>query len=503
MTTTPELPDETAFEPSDSPPDARAPGRLRAEAPLLDGYLSFRESNPTPFTTPGHKGRAFTLDKDLAAAVAGDVPLYGGVDTVKSARGLLATAQERSAKWYGADWCRYSPGGSTHCNQALCLAIGRPGDKVVVTRSLHRSLLLGMVLADLEPCWLPTRIDPATNMPLGVAVDDVESTLAANPDARAVLVTEPGYLGTLSDLGSIIEVAHRYGVPVIVDQAWGAHFGYHPDLPPNAMSLGADAMVTSIHKLLPGYTQASLVCARTLRLDPDRLDRGFEAGHTTSAAGQVLASIDACRVLMEARGHELLEGVIANVHNARQRLREAVPGLGVPDETFFPPGRFDTTRLVLLLSGVGANGIEIEHKLVEQNIPLELADRDTIVAIVTVADDESTLDKLVGALVPAIRQSAGAPRSASVALSWDVKPVYAMSPRAAFFSAHESLPADQAVGRVSAELIAPYPPGIPVLAPGELVTEALLAGLRAVAADGVRVAYAADPTLSTIEVVRA
>ena len=230
------------------------------------------------------------LDKDLAMVLEGDVPLYGGVDTVKSSRGLLASAQERSAKWYGADWCRYSPGGSTHGNQALCLAIGQPGDKVVVNRSLHRSLLLGLVLADLEPCWLPTKIDPATDMPVGVAVDDVEATLAANPDARAVLVTEPGYLGTLSDLPGIIEVAHSREVPVIVDQAWGAHFGHHPGLPAHAMALGADAMVTSIHKLLLGYTQASLVCARTLRLDLDRLERGFEAGHTTSAAGSVLAA---------------------------------------------------------------------------------------------------------------------------------------------------------------------------------------------------------------------
>ncbi len=473
------------------------------DVPLLDGYLNFLESHPTPFTTPGHKGRAAMLDKDLATAVAGDIPLYGGVDTVKSARGLLAAAQERSAKLYDADWCRYSSGGSTQCNQALCLAIGRPGDKVVVTRSLHRSLLLGMVLADLEPCWLPTRIDPATDMPLGVAVDDVERTLKANSDARAVLVTEPGYLGTLSDLAGIIEVAHGYDVPVIVDQAWGAHFGHHPDLPPNAMTLGADAMVTSIHKLLPGYTQASLVCARTLRLDPDRLDWGFEATHTTSAAGSVLASIDGCRALMEARGPELLERVIRNVANARRRLRQEFPDLGVPDENSFPPGRFDTTRLVLLLAGVGANGVEIERRLVDEGLPLELADRDTIVALVTVADDESTLDKLVRALIPAIRATSGPPRSPSVALSWDVQPVYAMSPRAAFFSAHESVPADLAVGRVSAELVAPYPPGIPVLAPGELVTEALLAGLRAVAADGVRVAYASDPTLARLEVVRA
>ena len=163
MITTSETPDEAVPAPAHSSPDkaqaSAQPGvtfDLRAEAPLLDGYLRFKESNPTPFTTPGHKGRAWKLDRNLAKVLDGDVPLYGGVDTVKSAHGLLAAAQERSAKWYGADWCRYSPGGSTHANQALCLSIGRPGDKVVVTRSLHRSLLLGMVMADLVPCWLPT-----------------------------------------------------------------------------------------------------------------------------------------------------------------------------------------------------------------------------------------------------------------------------------------------------------------------------------------------------------
>jgi len=483
-------------------PESIASAGLRAEAPLLDGYLSFLESKATPFTTPGHKGRAARLDEDLGAVVSGDVPLYGGVDTVKSAGGRLAEAERRSALWYGADWCRYSTGGSTHCNQALCLAIGRPGDKVVVTRSLHRSLLLGMVLADLEPCWLPTAIDSATGMPLGVAVEDVETTLTANPDARAVLITEPGYLGTLSDVRHIIEVAHERDVPVIVDQAWGAHFGHHPRLPANAMMLGADAMVTSIHKLLPGYTQASLVCARTQRLDLARLERGFEASHSTSSAGTVLASIDACRALMAARGPELVDPVVRAIDAARQRLRDEVPGLEVPDESSFLKGRFDPMRLVVLLSQVGANGIEIERMLIEQGLPLELADRDTLVAIVTIADDEGTLKQLVDALVAAIHATSGPSRSPSVPVSWQVQPVKAMSPRAAFFSAHESVAADLAVGRISAELIAPYPPGIPVLAPGELVTERLLADLRAVAADGVRVAYAADPSLMTIEVVR-
>ena len=165
------------------------------------------------------------------------------------------------------------------------------------------------------------------------------------------------------------------------------------------MALGADAMVTSIHKLLLGYTQASLVCARTQRFDRDRLQRGFDASQTTSSAGSVLASIDACRALMEARGPELVEPVLRALKAARQRLRDEIPGLEVPDEQSFPPGRFDPMSLVLLLSRVGANGIEVEHILIDQGIPLELVDRDTIVALVTIADDEDTL-----------RQARGRPR---------------------------------------------------------------------------------------------
>jgi lysine decarboxylase len=316
-------------------------------------------------------------------------------------------------------------------------------------------------------------------------------------------VTEPGFLGTLSDLAGIIEVAHRADVPVIVDQAWGAHLGNHPALPAHALALGADAMVTSIHKLLPGYTQASLVCARTERLDAGRLERGFEASQTTSPAGSVMASIDASRALMQQRGPELLQRVIEIVTSARQRLREEVPGLGVPDGSSFPAGRFDPTRLVLLLSSVGADGIEIERKLIGQGLPVELADRDTVLPIVTVADDDTTVDALVTALVTAISASSGTPRPPSTAVSWQIDPVVVMSPRAAFFAPRERVSAEGAVGRVSAELVAPYPPGVPVLAPGELITNDLLERLRTVAAQGVRVAYASDPTLASFEVVRA
>ena len=476
-----------------------------SQAPLLDAYLAALRRGGASFSVPGHKGRAGALGDGLARAVAGDMALYGGVDTVKLSGGYLAAAEALAAAHYGADWCRFSTGGSTQGNQALCLAVGQPGDVVIVNRSVHRSVLLGLVLTGLEPRWLPTSIDATTGLPVGTAVEDLRRAIAQAPAATAVFLTEPGYLGTLSDLPALVEVAHQAGLPVLVDQAWGAHLGYHPELPGHALALGADALVTSIHKLLPGYSQASLVCARLDRLQRGRLERGFEATHTTSPGGAILASIDGARALMADRGAELVERTLGLVRAARRQLAVALPGLGLPDEASLAhvgPRRFDPTRLVLQLAPIGADGIALEKLLLEKNISLELADRDTLVPVVTVADDEEAVMLLQKSLVEAVATTGqGAPRPLVAAMSWRAQPQPVMSPRAAFFAPHERVSAEAAIGRVSAELIAPYPPGIPVLAPGELVTADLLEGLRSEAAGGVRIAYATDPTLGHIEVV--
>ncbi len=177
-------------------------------------------------------------------------------------------------------------GRSTHGNQALALAAGQPGREVIINRTLHRSLLLGLVLAGLRPVWVRPEIDPVSGLPAGVAVPTVAAALAAHPDACAVFLGDPTYVGTISDLSGHAAIAHAAGVPLIVDAAWAAHLGFHPDLPPHAITAGADAMVTSAHKALPAYTQGALVLARTERLAPAVLDRAFEATHTTARPGR-------------------------------------------------------------------------------------------------------------------------------------------------------------------------------------------------------------------------
>lgn len=463
---------------------------LRAHAPLLNAWLRFREVDSTPFTIPGHKQRS-----DLVGDVTtGDVPYYAGLDSMKLTGGVLDEAQRRAAALWGADAAYFSVGGSTHGNQALALAVGRPGDTVLVQRTLHRSMLLGLVLAGLEPVWLAPSVDPVTGLPLGVAPITLADALRENPDTRAVFVTDPAYVGTCGDLQTLARLAHDHDVPLVVDAAWAAHFGFHRELPQHALQQGADALVTSAHKTLPAWSQGALILARTQRLDPHRLAAAVDATHTTSPAGAILASIDASRALLEAHGERLLGRTVDLVRSARDRLSR-IPGLIVLDGPTVDP-----LKLTLLLPGTGADGNRIETDLIERGMPVELADRDTIVAMVSLADDRASVGGLVAALEQLIPAS-GTRRSISTA-GWVVEPQQACSPRAAFFAPSEAVLFGASCGRICAELVAPYPPGIPVLAPGERITEAALDALTRAVQSGVRVAYADDPTLATLRVLR-
>ncbi len=471
------------------------------DAPLYQAWVAAVEAENS-FTIPGHKRQAHQLAPELGRLFDADVPLYGGLDTVKLDAGVVARAEGLGAALWGADWCRYSTGGSTHANQAVALAVGQPGDEVLVARGAHRSTLTGLVLAGLEPVWLPAVVDENLGVPTGLDLDALDAALEAHPRARALFVVEPGYLGTLSDRTEVIRRAHERGLPVVVDQAWGAHFGRAAGYPLDALALGADAMVLSAHKTLPAWSQASVLAARTDRLDPDRLERGFEAAFTTSPAGAILASVDVARALLAApAGARLLDRLAAMVADVRAALHGA--GVLTLDPDAFGPGRFDPAKLVLLLAPSGHDGIALERHLLADGIPVEMADRDTVVPIVTMLDTPETVAALQVSLLNGLReQGARTPRTVSVAAQWSGAAPRAVSPRAAFFAPHERVAAADAVGRVSAELVAPYPPGIPVVVPGEVLTEATVAALRESQRAGVRIAYAADPTLGSFQVLR-
>lgn len=467
------------------------PRRLRNDAPLLDAWLKFAEAPPTPFTIPGHKQRS-----DLVGdVVAGDVPLYAGLDSMKLSTGVLLEGEARAARLWGADVCHFSTGGATHANQAVALALGSEGDSVIISRTLHRSMLLGLVLAGLTPVWVSPEVDARTGLPLGVAPETVDRALRAHPSAVAVLIGDPSYVGTVGDVAGLAEAAHRHDVPLVVDAAWSAHFGFHPALPRHPLQLGADVMVTSAHKTLPAWSQAALILANIDRIDPVRLDAGVEATATTSAAGAILASIDAARALLETDGESLLGAAVAAVRTARDRLH------GVDRLLVLDGPHIDPLKIALVLCGTGADGNAVERDLLTAGFPVESADRDVIIGVASLADTARTLDAFVDVLVTSIERHRGTPRDLVAPAAYRVKPDTVLAPRAAYFASSQAVPIERSIGRISSELIAPYPPGIPVLAPGEKITEQAIGALEDARRAGIRIAYAADPALRTLRVV--
>jgi lysine decarboxylase len=473
---------------------------LRNSAPLMDACLSYFESPRTPFTIPGHKQRASRLDLGLGVLVDSDTPLYGGLDEIKLTNQTLKKAEKLAADFWGADYARFSTGGSTHANQAIVLALGAPGDKVAVSRTAHRSILSALVLAGLEPIWMSPDIDEATGVPIGIGIAELNRALVEKP--IAVLLTEPGYLGTISDLPALISAAHQQSVPVILDAAWGGHFGFHPDLPKHAIQLGADALITSVHKALPGYSASALLIAQGKYLNLDRIEQSFETTHTTSPAGAPLASIDGVRALLQTRGEELISSLLKNVEQFKETVQSefALPIFLYP--TDFPAGRFDPTKIVLRVQQLGASGVEIEKDLQAAGIRVEMADRDTIVFLATLADTEAEFSALADALIPILKRRQEQRRESATALSWSVVPQRGISMRDAYFAKTEMIEASHAEGRISADLIAPYPPGVAVVAPGEVLTSQILQGLKASKDAGVRIAYATDATLTSYRVVK-
>lgn len=474
-------------------------GDLRNIAPLLDAYLSYFERKRSPFTIPGHKQRASRLDAGLGALVDSDVPLYGGLDEIKLTNKVLAQAEKLAADFWGADFARFSTGGSTHANQAVILALGKPGDKVAISRTAHRSVLSALVLAGLEPLWLTPEIDSATGVPIGIPVSELERVLPEKP--IALLLTEPGYLGALSDISALVTLAHSQSIPVIIDAAWGGHFGFHKEMPAHVLQMGADALITSVHKALPGYSASALLLAQTKFLSAERLEQSFETTHTTSPAGAPLASIDATRALLQTRGEELLGELLSNVAYFKKKVQSEFSLPIFLNASDFPTGRFDPTKIILRANQLGASGVAIENALGAQGIRVEMADQDTVVFLATLADTRADFDEVADLLIEIARSQQSTPRSSATALSWSVVPTVGISMREAYFAPTEMVSAADAIGRVSADLIAPYPPGVAVIAPGEILTEQIVHGLSASQKAGVRIAYATDPTLGKFRVV--
>ncbi len=476
--------------------------------PLLDGLRAYRARDMAPFSTPGHKlgvGADPELVELLGAEVfLSDIPLGGGVSDTHFHGAPLRKAEQLAAEAWGADRTYFLLNGSSAGNHASLLAAVRPGDKVIVARDLHKSLLVALILTGANPVYVSPELHPELNVGLGISPEQVARALNAHPDAKLVALVSPSYCGVASDLAGIAAVAHARGVPVHVDEAWGPEFHFHPELPPSAMSSGIDTSVLSTHKVLGSLTQAAILNAQGSLTDMERLSTTIDMVNTTSPSVLILASIDATRRQMALRGEALLDRTIRLAEDARRRL-QAIPGVGVLDAAQLGVQDFDLTKLVVDVDGLQMTGYEAEDILRNRfAVGPEMSDQIGLVFLVTIADTQQSIDRLVHAFSTMSQERyAGAARrptarsSGAVVAAGDL----VMTPRDAFFAVSRAIPLAAAEGEVSAELVLPYPPGIPVLAPGEVITLDKIAYLQEGVAHGQYISGPADPTLATIRVV--
>jgi arginine decarboxylase len=481
------------------------------DAPYLDAIWAYAFRGSTRFHVPGHKGGA-GADPGLRSALGEnalmvDVPAdIHGIDL-----GPAPTAYQRAealaAEAHGAARSWFLTNGATQGNHALTLALAPLGAPVVVQRNAHASVVDGLVLSGGVPTYVAPEYEHELGMAHGVTPAALEEALSLTPGARAVFIVSPTYYGMAADVPGCAAVCHERDVPLVVDQAWGPHFGFHPDLPPSALHEGADAVLTSTHKIVGSLTQSAMLhVAPTGRIDPQVVARMVRLTRSTSPSALLMASLDAARRQLAVHGQALLGRTMAAGDVARAAI-DAVPGVRViGDEFVGRPGvaAWDPMRIVIDVRGTGCTGYEVAAALREAfDIHVELATHATMVLILGLGQPPDDLERFAhdfGAVVRRISRSGEA--VALVRAPGALRNEVVVPPREAFLGEAEVVAVDDAVGRVSAEAIAGYPPGIPALLPGERITAELVEYLRELKEAGARLHGASDPAFGTIFVLR-
>jgi len=481
--------------------------------PLFDAMVALAESRKVSFHTPGHKsgkGISTRFRKFVGPKIFSiDLTTLDEVDSLHKPRGVIKEAQELAAKAYGADRSYFLVNGTTGGNQAMILAACNPGDRVLIARNAHKSVLAGLILSGAQPIFYSPPVDEHLHIMLNVTFDETKAAIDAHPECKVLFLTSPNYYGICADLERIVPYAHEKGLTVLVDEAHGPHLKFHPDLPASALEAGADICVQSTHKIIGGMTQASMLHARAARVNLTVLTNVLRFVQTTSPSYILMASLDLARMQMATEGEKLLDKAIRLAQDARARINK-IPGLfclgkdTVAGTLFSQMGDLDVTKLTITVKDLGLSGYQVSQILnTKYHIQVEMADPFHILVIVSIGDRQDDLRRLVEALRDIAKDYAS--QAIPSALASEALPVFAheavITPREAFFADQEYLPLDQSVGSVSSEIVTVYPPGIPVLVPGEIVTAEAVTYLKRMLTLGATV-DGLDETNSWIGIVK-
>lgn len=482
----------------------------QARTPLIDAIRTYQNEKPAFFRIPGHRfergvdGKA--LDLLGEAAYRADLTEAEGLDDLHQPTGPILEAEKLSADLFGSDRCWFLVNGTTCGNEAMILAAAGPGDKILLPRNAHKSYLMGLILSGAVPVWMEPVYYPEFGFYGEVKPEEAKRKLAENPDAKGVFLTSPTYYGVMSDIRSIADMSHEIGIPVCVDEAHGAHLYFNRQFPQGALACGADLVCQSIHKTIGSFTQSSMLQLKGNLVSQTRVDECLKLVMSTSPNYLLMASLDGARHLMALSGSKLTEEALALAEEAEKRL-DQIPGIHV-----FQCDRRDPLRLVFSVKDLGITGYRMQEELYRTGrVSMELADSECVAAVITWGNTRHDIDRLVQAVekisVRCLEKKKTAEgdscgnQSDRIAETYQI-PEMRLTPRQAFYKARQASSWQEAGGKVAAESLIPYPPGIPLICPGEVLTDPVIRKVRELKKMGVEIHGPADESLETILTVR-
>ncbi|CAM2823948.1 aminotransferase class I/II-fold pyridoxal phosphate-dependent enzyme [Paenibacillus sediminis] len=448
--------------------------------PLFTALKNHAANNPVQFHIPGHKKgvgtdqefRKFIGDNALSIDLINIAPL----DDLHQPTGVIEEAQQLAADAFGADYTYFSVQGTSGAIMTMILSICSPGDKIIVPRNIHKSVMSAIIFSGAKPIFVSPARDENLGIDHGITTRSVRRALERHPDAKAVLVINPTYYGVCANLKEIVDLAHSFDVPVLVDEAHGVLIHFHEDLPMSAMEAGADMAATSVHKLGGSMTQSSVLNLNVKNgyVNPQRVQTIISMLTTTSTSYILLASLDTARRNLAINGHEMAQRAIDLAQYARSEINK-IDGLYCFGEEILggeATYNLDPTKVAIHVRHLGLTGYETENWLREHyNIEVELSDMYNILCLVTPGDTEETVNTLLTALRELSKTYYNVNTANELVVKIPEIPQLSLIPRDAFYADTEVIPFKESAGRIIAEFIYVYPPGIPILLPGEVITQ--------------------------------
>ncbi|MDF2504118.1 aminotransferase class I/II-fold pyridoxal phosphate-dependent enzyme [Clostridium sp.] len=479
------------------------------ETPLFNALMEYVDRDTIPFHVPGHK-KGQGVDEEFKKFIGEnpfkiDVTVFKLVDSLHHPTGPIKKAQQLAADAYGSKAAFISVHGTSGAIEAMVMSVVSNNDKILIPRNVHKSVTGGIILSGATPVYMQPELDKEVGIAHGVSPETVEETLKENPDAKAVLIINPTYYGVATDIKKIAKIVHSYDIPLIVDEAHGPHLGFNDKLPISAINAGADMCAQSTHKIIGALTQCSLLHVCSDRIDMHRVQQILNIMQTTSPSYILMASLDCARRQIALHGKELLDYAIDLCTYARDEINK-IPGFYCFGKEILQNNgifAFDPTKVTITCRDLGITGYDLDMILSDQyHIQMELSDLYNVLIVGSFGDTKKNMDRLIEVLKEISKKYYGKGEKKSDFIDIPPIPDQILIPREAFNSTKVPVSINDSIGMVSGEFLMAYPPGIPVLCPGEIITKEIVDYVRRLKATGLYVQGTEDPDVEIIKVVK-